>query len=287
MRYKKQILMVIFVGLGILSVSCGRKNEEEIQKMQETQEIETNLIQMELLGEINADLTHDGVEDKIIIRISNGSGNDVSEKDYHVLLGRGEFVSVEVYDGTAESGKEENAIQSFDFGTAHAGNGNLALVEMDGLMYLVRYSNAIFQGMGVFGYDVFYINPDGGIAEVESDEETYYMDIYIGDVPEMEGEALPDFYEYCNVERLLEIEGRLDEILGDAVILVSAQLDSQKCYVYSEKEEYKQSALDVFAAEAGDGSNEMSIEDYCANWRKQFEENWYSYKQNMSDVKMQ
>lgn len=207
-------------------------------------------------------------------------------KNYRELLEGGEFVVAEVYDGTAASEKEE-ALLSFSFGTAHAGNGNLALIGRDGLMYLVSYSNAVYQGMGVFGYDIFFINPDGSVETVESDEETYYIDIYAGGIPQTEDGNQPDFYDYCNVERLLEIEKRLDELLDDAVILVSAQLEAQKCYVYSGKEEFNQSAFDVFAAEAGDGNNEITIEEYCSGWKKQFDEDWDSYKESMSDAKIQ
>lgn len=229
------------------------------------------------LSEYRADVTHDGIEDLIGIYISQEGST--GENDYRALLNAHEYATVAVFDGkdiTAECAP----IHIASFAKAHAGNGNLAVISYEGQECLMYYFNSIYQGIGDYGYEIYYMSGKGEKIILETDVVRYRVDLV-----DVEGAAnsidkMPDFDEYCNVEQLEQMELKLNELLVDACVLAAVESDVEYCYLYRNEggvqqkpvENFEQTAFDVFAAEAGRGG-QKSISEYCQQWKLVFENN--------------
>lgn len=96
-----------------------------------------------------ADLTHDGVKEKIVVDISN------IEKTQNAVL--------KIVDSENRSIWEEAA------GIPHVGWNSLYLYTKDGKDYLLRYNPYMNQGMASYRYELFWIDEMGIEKNVSSD----------------------------------------------------------------------------------------------------------------------
>ena len=146
-------------------VSCGRDSSAvsdgikatEINNLEDWAETAEEIVNVE-----EADLTHDGVPDKIVSYIWYGDYEDGLEKTAEEKLNSQGACIIRVYDGRQLSSdgiyEEESCIWERTYGVPHVGNGQLYLLRYNGETYLLENSDYIMQGAACFEYRVFYLN---------------------------------------------------------------------------------------------------------------------------------
>lgn len=197
---KYRNLFTSLTGILLFAVSCGKApsaiNETEAETTSlyieslyvetepyssaeaETWEWETGEIMEEIVNIEEADITHDGVPDKIVSYIRDRVFEGEEPMTAKERLNRmGECV-VRVYDGTALSEDEtfspEDCIWECSHATPHVGNGQLYLTERDGESFFIENSDYMNQGMGIYGYHVFYLE-DSREKIVAEDQLNFYL----------------------------------------------------------------------------------------------------------------
>lgn len=145
-----------------------------------------------------ADVTHDGVEDRIVTSIScltlceasaaEGAQEQAADEITPAqLLNQGEICYVRVYDGkyietsyneaqyAATGGyATECAIWQKELANAHVGNGQVFLLEQEGLAYLVEASDYFGQGAASYSYAVLSLDEERRIFTAK--ENAYSFD---------------------------------------------------------------------------------------------------------------
>ena len=122
----------------------------------------------EIIAEFYADVTHDGIEDRIAISVPESNTWD------EVLSGvaSGELC---VYAGyTDVDGKTKYADESIlerEFSPCHVGNGQMFLTTVDGRDYLIETDFWAGQEQYTYGYTVFFLNYDYDYVMASEHEE--------------------------------------------------------------------------------------------------------------------
>ena len=122
----------------------------------------------EIIAEFYADVTHDGIEDRIAISVPESNTWD------EVLSGvaSGELC---VYAGyTDVDGKtkyDDESILESEFSPCHVGNGQMFLTTVDGRDYLIETDFWAGQEQYTYGYTVFFLNYDYDYVMASEHEE--------------------------------------------------------------------------------------------------------------------
>ncbi len=122
----------------------------------------------EIIAEFYADVTHDGIEDRIAISVPESNTWD------EVLSGvaSGELC---VYAGyTDVDGKtkyDDESILEREFSPCHVGNGQMFLTTVDGRDYLIETDFWAGQEQYTYGYTVFFLNYDYDYVMASEHEE--------------------------------------------------------------------------------------------------------------------
>ncbi len=104
-----------------------------------------------------ADITHDGIEDKLDLIITT---KDTNTSAVDLLKGMSNAY-IKAYKGTGENKYEDTAFYvSKEISDAHAGNGQIGLVRKDGMDYLLLSSMYEIQGTAEYKYVIFYIDTE-------------------------------------------------------------------------------------------------------------------------------
>jgi len=159
-----------------------------------------------------ADVTHDGIEDRIDSIIAD---EDVSGSPFEIMSGLG-AAYIKVYPGNEDGGFSDTAVfVSPDITDVHVGNGQICLVKKDGLSYLLISNMYEIMGHGSYYYTVFYIDTqrESAVCIDEAAAEFVLSDEFpepsvVEDLPTRQ-EAIPAFREH------------LQPWLEDAILFVS------------------------------------------------------------------
>lgn len=142
------------------------KGEESISAILEQKTVE-ELYEFGIVVNVEeADVTHDGVMDKIVTRIypvnRHNAKDDLIGKTAKELLEDYATCMVSVYDGNewVEEGMDfkGEGIWSKDFSMSHVGNGQLYLVNHGGKDYLIWNVDYCSTGYASYEYRMFYLN---------------------------------------------------------------------------------------------------------------------------------
>lgn len=216
------------------------------------------------LAEYEVDLTGDKVKDRIVFDVlywtELGSDNDIVTK--RILWNKlwdGSEVSVKVLEGkeAQNTDAEETILEEYSFSSAHAGNGNLAVVRYEGQMCIMLYSNLMYQGGGGFGYEIWKIMPFGTEPVLLEEMTAAYMAPGNGDNTQE------------TIDQVIQVGNKLDSYLSgsNTTILINASSDSEECYLYGSESGLlngvrRQNAFGVFMAEVGGDGTELKLADY-------------------------
>jgi len=135
-----------------------------------------------------ADLTHDGIDEKITVDISK-----IEETQEAIL---------KILDD------EGNIILKEPAGLAHAGWNSVYLCTIDDKDFLLRYNPYMIQGWGTYNYRLFSIDEQG--TEIIADEDEIRFNI-TGQVEEFDIEKMASFHD------------RINEYLDKSVLLLSTE----------------------------------------------------------------
>lgn len=139
---------------------------------------ENNEVIERVYSSYEADVTHDGVPDHIVVFGATLEGLEM-EDDVEVFFSKAfNWGYIRVYDGSdatydAFNPGASTPIWEGNYSMAHAGNGQLSIAEIDGLEYLI--CSSMWEGQGRFDYhfEVFSLDNEGRIYMVEE----YSVDI--------------------------------------------------------------------------------------------------------------
>lgn len=176
-----------------------------------------------VIYETTADITHDGIADRILV-----AGYSIEEnagvEDVMSIASEGCYVKM--YRGLQDGSFEDiPRFISRNFHSAHAGNGTICLSHTGGEDYLLLSSTYEMQGMADYGFWVIYVDDEKGIVVVDSDEvEFAFAGQEIDNSAVGRESVVPGFRE------------KLSPYLENAVILLSLDVESG-AYYSTEQEE--------------------------------------------------
>ncbi len=288
-EYKKQMIWgsVAAVAFALLLLACtaGVRNEdpdipevphssdslqESTQEM-EDRDMEESLLKREdgsyRLSEYCVDLTGDKLEEKIVFDVSYwtdpGAEQEITRELLWQKLWDGTEISVKILEGCLQDTGDgevlvqEELLEEYFFSSAHARNGNLAVMNFERQMCVLLYGNEVYQDSGKFWYQVWQIMPAGEEPVLREEKSVAYV------TPEL-GTNEQEVYEL-----LTEVEDRLDWffLLPSTRVLLSASVNRDVCYLYDaggEQDERGERpyAMDVFYAEVETTGLELKIQDY-------------------------
>lgn len=155
------IAVVICVVVGIcfltdpVSTDSAKDTEQEDNTFSESEE-ETSEREYEeiIIYETTADLTHDGLKDKIQTVLYSHDG------DMELESGRNSM-RLRVFQGRKDGGFEQEASYvSEEYSRSHASNGTFILTEKEGKDYLMFSNMYEHQGKAVYEYSVMYVGKE-------------------------------------------------------------------------------------------------------------------------------
>lgn len=248
------LLRIVLVGMIVINFnSCGSDSNEWMQieseilnqgiegeiieetetngiEINETDEIKINEIESNRIEEVSflreyediinieeVDITHDGIEDKVVTSLYYGSENR-EEISLDEKLKKG-MCHVRVYDGTQilEDGlhSKKDCIWERDYGLPHVGNGQLYLLDWNGEDFLISNSDYMSGGNAAFEFTVFYLTNSGEVVEKEGKRLIFCLNINLAARP---GVPVDEAVEYTEC---------LDEWLKDSELLVYFTVSSE------------------------------------------------------------
>ncbi len=170
-----------------------------------------------------ADVTHDGIEDRIDLLIDTADAVGSAEQ----YLGGMGLAYIKVYEGRPDGSFCEDALYvSGEVTHAHAGNGQIGLVRKDGQEYLLISHIWEGQGSAEYRFSVFYLD-SGQKTAVCADEGA--AEFWIGDSEESSGRA-----EALEEDAVTAFREKLHAWTRDAVLFVSCDLYSDPVICLSE-----------------------------------------------------
>ena len=152
---------------------------------------------------------------------------------------------------------EEKILQEYSFSSAHAGNGNLAIVRQDGRNCILRYINEVYQGRGDLKYELWQINSSGEDPVLIEEMSAPYQMVGIGE------------NDQKTIEQVVLAGDKLDSFLKsyNTEILLNASLEKSACYLYGSEEGLvngvrRQNAFQMFMTEVEGTGLELKLADY-------------------------
>lgn len=327
LRYKKP--MAAAVGIG--AVICGAaavfllSNPKETDNGDvsgsnlQTADSQNSKEEKTLKSTVNADVNHDGVEDRICIYISGSTDSkDNTEKsetqeENDNRETRAQAVTIVVYDGV-ESDSPGNDSKGNDSrgndskGNNNAGNGNweydgteyhimdifprsaqeysstlLSLIQIDGQDYLLHCFNKLYGGVVEYGYSVACLSAEGSVIYAEEKTEYYQTTLAEEDKPLTVSDFLPASLKNTGTYTLEQIEKRRAQLLEGASILVKAGAeDGQFHYSICPDNGILQPGTQMQADDGMQGY--ASVAEYCRKCKEEALNQWLLEKRNMDSL---
>lgn len=182
-----------------------------------------------LIYETTADITHDGIADRILV-----AGYSIEENPgvEDVLSISSEGCYLKLYRGLQDGSFEATPrFISRNFHAAHTGNGTICLTHSGGEDYLLFSSTYEMQGIANYGFWVIYVDDEKGIVVVDSNEvEFIFASMEIDDSAVRREDVIPGFRE------------KISPYLENAALLLSLDVESE-AYYSTEQEECPASAF--------------------------------------------
>ncbi len=112
------------------------------------------------------DLTHDGIKEMITVELLNNEGEQLTANDDIGQL----LVSV-----FTSNGKSITKIYELPTGKSHAGWNWLYLYKENGKDYLLQYNPTMYQGVGTYQYDIFYLDNSGQQVTLKKEDFNFTL----------------------------------------------------------------------------------------------------------------
>ena len=112
------------------------------------------------------DLTHDGIKEMITVELLNNEGETLTSNDDIGQLMVSVFTS---------NGKSITKIYELSTGKSHAGWNWLYLYKEDGKDYLLQYNPTMYQGVGTYQYDIFYLDNSGQQVTLKKEDFNFIL----------------------------------------------------------------------------------------------------------------
>ena len=227
----------------IEEIELDQLAEEEVEEdfQQDTEKWHEIVVNVE-----EADLTHDGVMDKIVSRIyypSWGEGKSAKE----LLEGCGRcYISVYDGNGLIEDGINFNGTCIWEkaFSGVHPENGQLYLLNKKGEDYLVWNSDYSIMGHGCYTYRVFYLTGEQEeIVEIKDGHLATTLGRAFGEQEERIVAEDIGHFSYTNkssgniefsVEHLISYTEDLNTYLKDSILLVYCNTNESRIRTFEE-----------------------------------------------------
>lgn len=166
-KYRSITFAVIVLVAVITVVAFGNGNIRKV--VTDIVEKPANKTQMQYItvGEYMYDLTHDGINDNVVLRLY-GFPEDVNDIE-NSLNDTRKYVNVAVYDGN--TGKE---LYVRSIGVSGSANGFVSIVTRDGAYYLLEGNMGVWQGDGLKVYTIYDFT-DGNKTIIDSHQVSYYV----------------------------------------------------------------------------------------------------------------
>ncbi len=186
---------------------------------------------------VTADVTHDGIEDRIDSIISD---EDISGSPFEIMSGIG-TAYIKVYPGKEDGSFSDTAVfVSLEIADTHVGNGQIGLVKKDGLSYLLISNMYEIQGSADYSFVIFYIDTKRKAAAcIDEDSIGFSISEEQTDSPlptesSKREDVIPAFREH------------LQPWLTDAILFVSCDVSDipESIHLSLPNEEYR--ALDYY-----------------------------------------
>ena len=206
------------------------------EQMQATENTQTERVEKVL----KADLTHDGVEEEIVISVTS-PGEDSNISDYTELLQSGEVCYVRVYrteDGVYDpeqwnctGGYCVNAAlwESMALAHAHAGNGMVYLVNREGRQYLLTGSAGIWQGVFVAEYQVIQLNEDVDMPYIVEEAEITL---------DLNSDRVGDIESAFSIDEMVNFTEHWDEWTQSGKLLVRTDVEEKSMIAVTGRERF-------------------------------------------------
>lgn len=175
---------------------------------------------------IQADVTHDGIDDYIETCMYFPSETDFTEDFSQAIQNRIGVAGaiVQVYDGRDTSPDDlVSPIWSKEYSACHAGNGQVSLVYRDGEAYLLE--GCLWQGQGFTGYGHSVIS--FGETGLQYTKEEYSLQFYETDYSRDEQIAL-----------VLDFKQQLEPWLEGAKLIVATDVSLNEQLISTQTKEY-------------------------------------------------
>lgn len=228
------------------------KGEESISAILEQKTVE-ELYEFGIVVNVEeADVTHDGVMDKIVTRIypviRHNAKDDLKGKTAKELLEDDAACVVNVYDGNEwmEEGMnfEEEGIWSKDFSMTHVGNGQLYLVNREGKDYLIWNVDYCSTGYASYEYRMFYLNGKEEVV-VEKNGIDFPVSAYF-------------LQDAISIDEMIAYTEDLDRQLNESALLVYCSEDAR---IRAFGEECSADAFDLWDwLKSEDSSDDFTME---------------------------
>lgn len=251
MKWKNAAITVGILGM-IIFYLCqkgisGQMQEirAEVMELEQTEEDLVNWHEIVVNVE-EADLTHDGVMDKIVSRIFYPSWEE-GKSAKELLEGCGRcYISIYDGNGLIEDGINFNGTCIWEkaFSGVHPENGQLYLLNKDGEDYLVWNSDYSIMGHGCFNYQVFYLTGrQEEIGEIEDGHLAVTLGKAFGEGEEKIVAEDIGHFSYTNksgqnaefpIEHLISYTEDLNTYLKDSILLVYCNIGESRIRTFEE-----------------------------------------------------
>lgn len=232
-----------------------------------------------------ADLTHDGVMDKIVSRIyypSSDEGKTASE----LINGRGRCY-ISVYDGdglTEDWGNfDGKCIWEKAFSTIHPENGQLYLINDKGQDYLLWNTDYSIMGHGCYTYRVFYLT--GEQEEIVRREDGHLASTLgkaFGEKEEIIEAEDSGHFSYTNrdsgniefpIDHLIEYTKELEKYMEESTLLIYCSTDEGRIRTF--EEECSADVLELWGFLKSDrDKEELTMETLRETMERYYDEEW-------------
>lgn len=232
-----------------------------------------------------ADLTHDGVMDKIVSRIYYPSWEE--GKSVKELLEGCERCYVSVYDGNGliEDGINFNGTCIWEkaFSGIHPENGQLYLLNKNGEDYLIWNSDYSIMGHGCYNYRVFYLTgKQEEIGEIRDGHLASTLGKVFGEGEERVVAEDSGHFSYTNksgqniefpIEHLISYTENLNTYLKDSVLLVYCNTSESRIRTFEES--CSASVFELWKFLIGDRDREeITMETLREEMERYYREEW-------------
>lgn len=266
-------ITVIFSLLFCITVLTGCVLPKNETGTTEPTEYVTDVIHME-----KRDLTHDGIADYIVTTMTYSpkeTNADISLEDRILQHITHDVVCVKIYKGLENSDtyNEEELLWSNEYAWPHAGNGQLSIVQVNGMDYLLSSSFWMGQNAADFYFEVFSLDSAGNIEMLDrqsisfkevNDNEKIRYETVDGDTPD-------DYIHFQNM---------INKYIDNGILIAACDIDSDKQFIRTENNLYTPQDYYPFAF------SKINIAELSSELKVQ-EENYWTLKVNDYEIILQ